>query len=157
MTVTSPNRTRHTYTQSLIAPPEKVFSLLCPVRELDWTRGWNPTMIISASGVAEADCIFTTPGTPEDTIWIITRHEPEQFRLEMVMVTPKRIVGKLEISLSVASDNETAADVAYTYTSLGPEGDEFLKGFTHDWYQNFMKGWETELNHFLSTGTKLPE
>ncbi len=75
----------------------------------------------------------------------------------MVMVTPKRTVGKLEISLSVANDNATSADIAYTHTSLGPEGDEFLKGFTHAWYQNVMKDWETELNHFLSTGTKLPE
>ena len=114
-------------------------------------------MVLSASGVAEADCIFTTPGTPEETIWIITRHEPKQFRLEMAMVTPKRTVGKLEISLSAAGNNETAANIVYTHTSLGPEGDEFLKGFTHDWYKNFMKDWEAELNHFLLTGTKLPE
>ena len=156
MNVSSPNRVRHSYTQSLIASPEKVFPLLCPGRELDWARGWNPTMVRSHSGAAEADCVFTTPGTPDDTIWIITRHEPKQLRLEMAMVMPRRTVGKLEISLSGDGDNGTLAEVAYTHTSLGPAGDKFLQGFTHDWYQNFMEEWEAELNHYLSTGTKLP-
>ena len=155
MILARPNRRRHSYTQSIDARPEDVFPLLCPVRELDWVDGWNPSLVLSNTGGAEADCIFTTPGTPKDTVWIVTRYEPEQLRLEMLMVTPGRTVGKLEISLRSKAGGRTAAEVAYTHTSLGPQGDEFLAGFTADWYRDFMETWETELNHFLATGTKL--
>jgi hypothetical protein len=157
MKVACPNRRSHSYTQSLIAAPEQVFPLLCPVRELEWVKGWNPSLVLTNSGVAEADCVFVTPKASEETIWIVTRHDPEQFRLEMLMVTPKRTVGKLEIALFEVGDNKTAAEVAYTHTSLGPEGDDFLDGFTEDWYRQFMKDWEAGLNHFLSTGMKLVE
>ena len=71
------------------------------------------------------------------------------------MVTPDRTVGKLEISLRGEGADRTAADVAYTYTSLGPQGDEYLAGLTEDWYRKFMQSWEMELNHFLATGKKL--
>ncbi len=156
MKLARPNRKRHSYTQHIDAAPEAVFPLLCPVRELEWARGWDPSLVLSDSGVAEADCIFVTPGTPEDTIWTVTRHEPEDLRIEMLMVTPGRTVGKLEISLRDDGDGGTAAKVAYTHTSFGPRGDAFLEEFTADAYRELMESWEAELNHFLSTGDKLP-
>ncbi len=157
MKVTRPHRKKHAYTQTLNAPPADVFPLLCPVREVEWVRGWAPSLVLSESGVAEADCVFITPGDPADTIWTVTRHEPERFRLEMVMVTPGRLVSKLEISLAEKDGGRTAADISYTHTSLGPQGDDFLETFTEDWYRKFMQEWETEMNHFLATGTKLAE
>lgn len=157
MKLTRPNRKKYSYTQSLTANPKDVFPLLCPVRELDWTRGWDPLLVLSNSGLVEADCLFVTPGVPENTIWIVTLHEPDRFRLEMLMVTPGRTVGKLEIALFEAGGNKTSAEVSYTHTSLGPVGDAFLDGFTEDWYRRFMEDWEAELNHFLTTGTKLAE
>lgn len=41
MDIRQPKRVRHSYTQSLIAPPGKVFPLLCPVREKEWVSDWN--------------------------------------------------------------------------------------------------------------------
>lgn len=155
MKLSRPNRKSHSYTQSLNAAPEKVFPLLCPVREKDWVKGWDPLMVLSNSGAAEIDCVFVTPGTSEDTIWVITHHEPEEFRLEMLMITPHRTASKLEIGLSEAGPGKTAALVTYTHTSLGPEGDKYLGDFTEDWYQQFMEHWEAELNHFLTTGAHL--
>lgn len=159
MEITRPNRIRHTYTQTIVAPPERVFPLLCPVRETEWTLGWNPKLIVSDSGVAEAECVFVMPGQDkdaEDTVWTITRHQPESFELEMRTVTPGRTAGKIEIALSAAGGDRTHAKIAYAHTSLGPEGDAFLEGFTKEWFQSFMKAWEEELNYFLSTGNKLP-
>lgn len=146
-----PNRLRHSYTQILIKSPDQVFPLLCPIRELEWAEGWNPSLVVSNSGVVEKDCVFITPGDSEDTIWVVTRHDAEQLELEMLMVTPGRTVGKLEISLLDLGGNKTAAEVAYTHTSLGPEGDEYMGGLTEEWYLQFMQDWETQLNHFLST------
>jgi hypothetical protein len=154
-TIARPNRLGHTYTQTLDARPDKVFPLLCPVRELEWTRGWDPSLILSNSGVAEADCVFTTSSQRGETVWMITRHDSENHEVEMILVTPGSTVAKLEIALEEKPAGKTAAKITYTHTSLGPEGDLFLKSFTRQWYENFMLEWQKELNHFLSTNEKL--
>ena len=35
------------------APPDRVFPLLCPVREYDWIDGWECRMVYAETGVAE--------------------------------------------------------------------------------------------------------
>ena len=155
MKVSNPKRVKHSYTQSLAASPDKVFPLLCPVREVDWVPGWDPKLVLSNSGVAEKDCIFITRDNSQESIWIITNFEPDKRKLEMIKVTPGHTVGKLEIQLTSSGDNQTAAEIAYTYTALGPEGDDFLNQFTAQWYKTFMQNWERAINHYLSTGTKL--
>ena len=47
-----------TFKQLNNAEPEKVFPLLCPVREKDWLDGWNYKMIYSKSGLIEKNCVF---------------------------------------------------------------------------------------------------
>ena len=155
MKIKQPRRVKHSYTQSLSASPEKVFPLLCPVREIEWVPDWNPELVISSSGVAEEGCVFVTPGTPENAIWVITHYDPETYSIEMVKITPNHTVGKLEISLSDDGAGGTRAKVAYEFTALNSEGEAFLDEFTEEWYQDFMKNWERALNHYLSTGQKV--
>jgi hypothetical protein len=149
------NRVRRTYTQTLVGPPERVFPLLCPVREKEWVPNWNPKRVLSASGVAERDGIFITEAAPHDAIWVITRHDAGAGILEMVKVTPHHTVCKLEIALKASGEQGTQAEIAYQYTTLGPLGEAFLKGFTEEWYRDFMKEWEAALNHYLTTGEML--
>lgn len=153
MRVTPPNRVSHSYRQRLDATPERVFPLLCPVRELEWAVGWAPLAVVSASGVAEADCVFVTPGEPAAT-WYVTRHEPERGFVEFIKVVPEVTACRITIRLQAAGAG-CEADVTYTHTSLGPRGDEFLRGFTAEHYRGFMQEWERELNHFLATGRML--
>jgi len=151
MHIRQPNRITRTYTQRLMGNPAAVFPLLCPVRECDWIEGWNPIEVISSSGVAETDCIFVTAAQPADAIWFITRHEAENGFVEMVKVSPSVTVCKISIQLTpVATGSE--ARVTYTHTSLGPEGDAFIERFSESYYQQFMREWETRLNHYLATG-----
>lgn len=155
MVIETPKRIIHSYSQNLAGPPEMVFPLLCPVREFDWTPDWDPVKVISNSGIAEQDCMFITQAEPEDAVWIVTKHDPEAFHVEMYKVTPGHTVAKLEIALSHAAGNTTRADVSYEYTALTQAGEKFLQEFTSDWYENFMQEWEDALNHFLTTGEKI--
>lgn len=158
MNIQKPRRVRRSYVQSWVAPPETVFPLLCPVREVDWEPGWEPDLVIAESGVVEAECLFVGPGTgnsSERAIWIVTRHDPENLVVEMYKVTPDHTVGKLEIALAADGAQGTKAEVAFSYTSLGPSGDAFLEQFTEDSYRSSMEEWERALNHYLSTGRKL--
>lgn len=62
----------------LDASPERIFPLLCPVREYDWIPTWSCDMIYSESGVAENDCVFATrlPGRGPRESWVVVRYEP---------------------------------------------------------------------------------
>jgi hypothetical protein len=154
MKIIKPLRATRTYTQHLIAAPQAVFPLLCPVREADWIEGWNPPWVVSSSGVAEVDCVFTTTAEPIDAIWYITRHEPGAGFLEMLKITPNVTACRLTIQLRAAGEG-CEADVGYSHTSLGPQGDAFVASFTEEFYGQFMKDWESRLNHYLLHGKAL--
>jgi hypothetical protein len=125
-----------------------VFPLLCPVREIECADGWLPDLVISSSGIAERDCVFITPDKPRKAIWYVTRHEPENWFVEMLKIVPGVTACRLEIQLTPNGDG-CFADVTYSHINIGPAGDEFVAKFTADSYQKFMQAWETELNHFL--------
>jgi len=155
MKVIPPTRATRTYTQSLAAPPDVVFPLLCPVREAEWIDGWDPLLVISASGIAEPDCVFITSAVPRDAVWYVTRHEPRRWFVEMIKTTPAVTACRVTILLRPAAGG-CEADVTYSHTSLGPNGDEFVASFTEDFFRGFMQQWEARLNHFLRHGKALP-
>jgi hypothetical protein len=154
MNVRPPNRVTHTYTQRLVAPPAGVFPLFCPVREADWIDGWNPPLVLSVSGLAEPDCVFVTDARPYDAIWYVTRHEPERWFVEMLKITPEVTACKLTIQVRAAAGG-SEADVTYSHTSLGPQGDVFLATFTAEFYVQFMREWEERMNYYLKHGKAL--
>jgi hypothetical protein len=155
MRVEKPNRVSLKYIQHLTAPPAKVFPLLCPVREAEWVNDWRPKLVLSESGVAEPGCVFITPGIPEDALWMVITHDPENFRLEIIKIIPGVVVGKIAIGLAAEGDDGCAANITYAYTSISDHGDRALEEFTEVHFRGFMEIWEMELNHFLRTGTML--
>ncbi len=154
MKIVPPNRVERRYVQHLAAPPAVVLPLLCPVREADWIAGWDPKLVVSASGVAEPGCVFVTPAEPADAVWVITRHEPEAGAIEMWKITPGLTACRLTIRLRATAAG-CDADVRYAHTSLGPAGDAFVASFTADHYRAFMQDWEARLNHYLRHGCAL--
>lgn len=154
MKVSRPVRVKRSYTQTLVAPPAKVFPLLCPVREAEWVDGWDPRLVISEGGYIESDCVFVMPDRPNDSIWVATEWDPEEYSVRFLKVTPGLSVGKIEIRLRRAEGDRTYADISYAYTALTEAGEQFVGSFTQEHYEGFMKEWESELNHFLKTGEK---
>jgi hypothetical protein len=153
MRITAPVRVSRSYTQTLDGAADEVFALLCPVREREWVQGWDPDLVVSASGVAERDCVFTTPDGARQATWVITEHEPTAGRVEMIKVTPGYLVIRLRILVrpldAAAPGRRTAAEITYQYTALGEEGAAFVAGRTEEAYEEFMRGWEESMNRFL--------
>lgn len=154
MQIRKPTRATHTFTQKLVASPDRVFPLLCPVREADWLDGWDPLVVFTTSGVAEPECVFMTKAAPHPAIWFVTRHEPEGGFVEMLKISPEVTACRLQIQLAATSDG-CEATITYSHTSLGPQGDVFVAGFTDGFYEGFMRKWETRMNHYLRTGETL--
>ncbi len=154
MKIDKPRRVERTYTQRLVAEPSRVFPLLCPVREREWITGWEPLMVLSRSGKAEADCIFITESFPNNSIWYVIRHDPEAGALEMIKVTPDVTACRLSIDL-VPAEGGSEATITYMHTSLGRDGDAYVESFTEEFYRQFMEDWESRMNHYLTTGEAL--
>lgn len=152
MIVEKPTRAIRTYVQDLAAPPARVFPLLCPVRETEWVEGWDPIFVASASGLAEADCVFVTRGAPQDAVWYVVRHEPPR-EVEFVKITPGVTACRITISLTPSGPDRTAARVTYAHTAIGEAGRSFVEGFTEAFYREFMRRWEDALNgHLIREG-----
>ena len=152
MKITSPRRVTRSFTQHLAAAPDRVFPLLCPVREADWIEGWDPVCVVTSSGLVEPDCVFVTAAEPHDAIWYVTQHDASRGFVEMLKITPRVTACRLSIQLRAAGTG-SLADVTYTHTSLGPAGDELVAAFTDVHYRKFMLDWEARLNHYLAHGT----
>ena len=130
MKVEPPTKVSRSFTQTLCAPPDEVFPLLCPVREAEWVNGWRPSLVLSDSGSGEPGCIFVTPGIPQDSVWIMTEFDRERHFVEILKVIPGVVVGKIEVRLRPHGKGESQADITYTYTALSDYGTEMLEGFT---------------------------
>src|SRR5208337_1423375 len=136
MSTFAAKRVSHEYTQTNDAPPEKVFPLLCPVREADWVPGWQYRLIYSESGVAEHGCVFITPNEDgTETTWIVTDYDPASFCIAFAWVNPGLVAAQIRICLSKSSETpspghtllghtllgHTSALIRYTYTGLSIE------------------------------------
>lgn len=144
------------FTQKNIATPEKVFPLLCPVREKDWLDGWEYKMIWSESGFAEEGCVFSTPHHGKsETTWIVTKYDPINFQIEFVRFTPAENVARIFINLEANGSGSTDAFIKYEYTALNREQIEYLETGLQKDFQSSMHWWEKAINHYLETGEKL--
>jgi hypothetical protein len=163
------SRVAHEYTQTNPATPDKVFPLLCPVREADWIPGWRYELIYSDSGVAELGCIFTTrdsaiesekyssrPNQHDDrspvTTWICTEYDPVDYRIAYVWIKPGLVATELWIQLAASENGDTSSHIRFRYTGLSPEGNRQVESYDRAWFEAKMRGWETAINHYLTTG-----
>jgi len=146
------------YCQTIYASPDKVFPFLCPVREAEWLDGWRHTMIYSQSGLVEEGAVFSTPRDREpDTVWVVTKHNPSNLRVEFTRFTHKSRTCVLKIGVRPRDEGSSNVDIAYTYTGISPAGNQFIDELTDDAFCADMKHWEDSVNHFLRTGVKLKQ
>jgi len=151
-------RITHEYTQNNVAPPEKVFPLLCPVREADWVPGWEYRLIYSGSGVAEYGCVFITPndgGT--ETTWMVTDYDPTAYRIAFAWVNPGQVAAQIGICLSRSAEapGQTSALIRYSYTGLSVEGNREVERYDQKWFRHKMQSWEAAINRYLQTGKRI--
>ena len=112
--------------------------------------GWDPPLVLSQSGFAEEDCVFTTHDRGGSALWIVTDHDPRAYLLRMYKITHGSVVTRLDIRLRPDGPRSTVAEVRYSYTALSPEGSRWMVERTDEWYQEFMREWEHSLNDYLA-------
>jgi hypothetical protein len=148
-------RTIKTYAFHLNAPPRTVFPLLCPTREYEWIENWDCGLIYSDSGVAEENCIFTTrfAGQGGDEVWVVSHYEKDR-EIQFVRVNPLRVI-RFSITLTASGDGATTAVWTHVATGLNEQGNEWVRQYTDEAFQQAVKSREEMLNHYLATGEML--
>jgi hypothetical protein len=143
------------YTMTLLAEPEAVFPLLCPVREYEWIEPWACEMIYSDSGVAENNAVFKTNFPPQggEEMWIVCRYEKNR-AIEFLRLAPGFKVNRLDIRLT-AGAGTTTATWTNTYTGLSESGNQWILKLTDATFRAEKAAIEKMLNHYLETGTML--
>ncbi len=149
-------RVSHVYEQHLDAAPERVLPLLTPVGERAWAAGWDPAMRWEPTGGGAGTLFVTRHAGRPDTVWMLDTWEPATGHVHYVHVTPGSDVTEIDIRLRPDGKNRTVATVRYTWTALGPPGVALVRSKTPEAYLHFMREWERELNHYLTTGKQLP-
>lgn len=147
-------RTVRIATQHLVAPPEKVFPLLCPKREYDWIEPWKCRIVHSESGFAELDCIFVTdfPGEGED-VWVVSMYRPSE-EIQFVRFNGQRAI-RYSITLTNNGDDTTEAEWKQIITGLSEDGNRLVDRLTDEEFRQQIQTLERLLNHYLTTGHML--
>jgi hypothetical protein len=133
------------------AAPERVFPLLCPILEYEWLAHWRCELFHSASGVAEADCVFRTAAPHGGRmIWVVSRYEPPA-RIEFTCFLADTYVFRLT-SVLVAEGAATRLDWTRRWLSVGPAGDAWIAAWSEAEHEKGMDFLCRALTHYLSTG-----
>jgi hypothetical protein len=150
-------RVTRSYIQTINAEPSEVHALICPVREAEWLDGWHYDLIFSQSGFAEAGCVFISRSEGEkETIWLITKRDDQNYETEFARITPESRVAYLTVRIEDGGNHTSRVHIAYTFTALTEEGNQFIENFTGENFVQDMRFWEASMNHYLKTGRLLP-
>jgi hypothetical protein len=143
------------YVQHFQAAPERVFPVLCPVREYEWIEPWKCEVVHSDSGFAEKHCVFRTGphGDEPGETWVISSYEPPT-RIEFVRFNDLRVID-YSIVLEHEGDGLTSATNVQVLTALSLAGNELLETLTNERFVMELRMGEAMLNHYLSTGKRL--
>ena len=144
------------YTQLNNGAIEKIFPLLCPIREKDWIEGWDCKMIHSTSGLIEKDCVFTTsPREKIESVWHVTHYDQQTHKIEFLRFTPSENVAKITIELEEINKQNTRACISYQYTALCEKQNTLLNSNMEQLFLESMTWWEKSINYYLKTGNML--
>jgi hypothetical protein len=149
-------RVVHEFVQKNPGPCERVFPLLCPVREGEWLPGWEYRLLYSHSGVAELGCVFATPNPDgSEKTWVVTHYDSRYFQIHFCWIQPGAVATRIEIALKPEQNDEIRTYIRYTYTGLSEAGNREIENFDEAWFTDRMRGWEKSINHYLRTGEKI--
>ncbi len=148
------NRVVYEDSFDLSAPPDRVFPLLCPVREHEWIPSWRAQVVHSRSGFAELDCVFTTdqPGEGKRT-WICTRYQPHH-AIGYTSFSSAGYIMRLEIGLQAAASGTRVA-WSRRFIATNAEGNAWVARLPPPGVSQATQTLAKLLNHFLTTGKML--
>ena len=128
---------------------EQALPLFTPEGERRWAgHAWDPRYADGAAGDrSDPGTVFTTESTGGDAVWIVLGRTEDS--IAYARVVPGRNAGTVRVTCSAEQDG-CRVRVAYDLTSLGPEGNAFVREF-EDGYAAFLEHWRQAIVESLSS------
>jgi hypothetical protein len=150
----APARRSFRFEALILADPDRIFPLLCPIREEEWIEGWSATVLFSASGVAEPGAVFRTR-IETGELWVTTVHDRAAHRAEYVVVGGAHLVLLFQVSLEREPGEASRLIIVRTYTGLDAVGRGLVGELTDERVRADDERIARQLAHFLATGAML--
>lgn len=141
----------HSEAFEVSGPVGKVFPLFSPEGEKLWVPGWDYENVMGSASLSE-DYVFITRTHDHASgraVWLVKRYDPESYLVELYKVEPDEKVGIVTVACSAFSEERTRVKVTYRYIALSEKGEEFISGFTREYYKEFIGEWEGLLNEYF--------
>ncbi len=152
-TASAVRRTFH-FEAAAPAAAERVFPLLCPIREEQWIQGWRARAVYSESGVAEDGAIFETRVKGGET-WITSRYEPEAYRVEYSIFARRHATLRLDLALVPEPGDRSRLRITRTYTGIDAAGRALVQTLDPANVEAENALLAEQLSHYLLTGEML--
>src|SRR5947199_5342813 len=94
----------------LNGPVAEVTPLFCPVGEMEWAPSWKPRFIHPADDHQEEGAVFTALSADgRERLWLLTTYDPEQGRVDYVVILPGFTANQIKIRVHPDGDNRSTA------------------------------------------------
>jgi hypothetical protein len=138
---------------------DKIFPLLCPVREYEWFNGWKCTVVYSESGVAENNNVFyTNTGFPlfKKQVFHVINYVPNENITFLIFINNIATI-KFGATLEQVSNDSCKMTVFYKATGISRFGNFFLKNKGKKEMENNTNNIEMDLVYWLQNNKKRPK
>ena len=133
----------------LTLPAADAFDLFTPAGERAWAEGWDPEFLHPADGSAQAGMVFRTRAGDEETLWVVTRHEPGNGLVEYARITPGSRAGRVLVRCEATSPATSRVTVEYDLTGLSDAGNGQVAALAAR-YASFIEEWRVAIEALLA-------
>jgi hypothetical protein len=130
-----------------------VTPLFGPVREAEWAPDWSPHFIHPAEGVQREGVVFTTTsGHGRNRLWMLTRYDVRDGRVEYVVMTTALTANEIKIRVVPDDEQHCEATITYRRSALTPDGNDEVAKLDAYWAEEQRIHWERAINEALAKG-----
>ena len=163
---------------------EVLFPLFSAEGEKHWVPGWDYENVMGGGTDLHEDYVFLTAGHHRSsehgaghaaqgydhhdhhghhspahhdapkTIWLVKRHEPENYFVQFYRVEPEDKVAIITVQCKPLQEDLTEVEVAYEYIGLSKKGNDFVAHYTAEAHEEFIGHWHQALAHYFEAKSK---
>jgi hypothetical protein len=146
-------RTR-SFTIALEGSVAEVTPLFGPVREREWAPSWRPHFLHPRQGSQREGVVFTTTAANrKEGLWLLTRYDIEEGRVEYVFVVPGFTANEIKIHVSSDGARRCKATITCRHSALAADGNDEVKKLDDRWAEQQRVHWEAAINSLLAKGS----
>jgi hypothetical protein len=126
--------------------------LLGPLREAEWAPDWSPHFLHPVDGAQREGAVFVTNSHGRERIWVLTKYDVENGRVNYVVVTPGFTTNEIAIRVVADGKHRSKATISYRCSALTPEGNKDVAKLDAHWAEEQHVHWEKAINEALAKG-----